>query len=629
MVEQQTIINNTENIKVVYNKNDFSFNVETPNKVWCQKKDFKPYVDISYNDEIHRLYFENAESITHKSFETGIGRGIKCLLSNFKIGKEEIELCFEISIWIDNIYEDIHFELIPINEVQGIIEKIVWPGPFDFKKKEKNNYTVIPMMLGCIIPNNWAKEVHPMENGRYYTRGAYMPWWGQVEDNNGYIAIAETPWDGGYELVHPAGGETNIASVWYPSLGEIGYNRKIKYSFMDECDYNRLCKVYKKYVKQQKGIVTLEEKAIQNPNINQLIGSPVIHSFIYNHTEPSSDIYDREHPENNDVLVSFNERVNQLKELKEKGVEKAYLHLDGWGKRGYDNLHPDVFPPCKQAGGWQGMKYISDTCKELNYIFAIHDQYRDYYLDAETYNKEHAIHNSDNNITVEAEWAGGNQTFLCTQLAPYYVKRNFETQKKNGIELNGAYLDVFSVVTLDECYHQEHRMSRKQCMEKRRECFNYVSSEKILISSEECVDWALPNMDLVHHSPMALTVPLDGWDYTGDAIGIPVPLYTLVYHECLVVPWALKKGGWGLPTSQDGFLYALLNGGTGYLDIEADTAQIEKNKIVCKLHEKIAKKEMVRHEFIDGSLTKQRSVFSDGTMVEVDFENDTYSIGEK
>ncbi|WP_113676067.1 DUF5696 domain-containing protein [Vallitalea guaymasensis] len=306
------------------------------------------------------------------------------------------------------------------------------------------------------------------------------------------------------------------------------------------------------------------------------------------------------------------------------GIDKAYVHLDGWGKMGYDNQHPDVLPPCEKAGGYKGMKELSDTCKSLDYIFATHDNYRDYYFDAETFDENQAVLNENGNVDMEATWAGGKQTYLCTTFAPYYVKRNFELLKNNGIELKGSYIDVFSVVELDECFHEEHKMSKKDCMDKRTECFNYVSSEGILTSSEEGCDWAIPHMNLVHHAPHALYPNID----TGRSRGIPVPLLNLVYHECIIIPWTLSKGGWGIPVPQDGFLYALLNGGVGYLSIEADKEEIERNKIVCQLSDRVAMCEMVvSHEFLDETCNKQKTVFSDGTFVEVDFDNDQYKIG--
>ena len=53
---------------------------------------------------------------------------------------------------------------------------------------------------------------------------------------------------------------------------------------------------------------------------------------------------------------------------------------------------------------------------------------------------------------------------------------------------------------------------------------------------------------------------------------------------------------------------------------------IERCKVVSDLHEKIAKCEMVRHDMVDGNPMVQRTTFSDGTKVTVDFEKQTYVI---
>ena len=76
----------------------------------------------------------------------------------------------------------------------------------------------------------------------------------------------------------------------------------------------------------------------------------------------------------------------QLRELKAKGLERVLVLVSGWPHLGYDRQHPDSLPPPEQAGGWNGMKQLIDTCREIGYPVVFHDQYRDYYLDAPSYN---------------------------------------------------------------------------------------------------------------------------------------------------------------------------------------------------------------------------------------------------
>ncbi len=68
----------------------------------------------------------------------------------------------------------------------------------------------------------------------------------------------------------------------------------------------------------------------------------------------------------------------------------------------------------------------------------------------------------------------------------------------------------------------------------------------------------------------------------------------------------------------------------GYFDEAAAEThldeEIERYQIVEKLQERIVKCEMVRHEFLDNDWQKQRTTFSDGTTVTVNFHNNSYQI---
>lgn len=88
-----------------------------------------------------------------------------------------------------------------------------------------------------------------------------MPWYGQIKNGAGYIAIASTPWNGGVWLEHPAGGPyTHIGTWWEPSLGKMDYRRCMEYVFADNCDYNELCKIYRNYVKDKGLLLRLRKK---------------------------------------------------------------------------------------------------------------------------------------------------------------------------------------------------------------------------------------------------------------------------------------------------------------------------------------------------------------------------------
>ena len=117
-------------------------------------------------------------------------------------------------------------------------------------------------------------------------------------------------------------------------------------------------------------------------------------------------------------------------------------------------------------------------------------------------------------------------------------------------------------------------------------------------------------------------------------------MFSLVYHDCVVVPWMMER----MSDSEDYMLYALLNGGAPYLIRDPAYPGIDgaftpkyripleeavaRSRVVSRLHERVADQRMVRHEFLDGDLQRQRSIFADGTQVEIDLREGAYRILE-
>lgn len=598
--------------------------------------------------EKETIPFSRWQEIGHEKFVSGVGKGIR---SSYRmLDGEEESYSFETSVWVEEMEEDwcagsgkggklygrVHFEWIPICEEGLDVKEVRWPGCMEFEEPSPQWQTLVNEGQGLLIPNNWKIQAGaPAFNGRFLTAGSYMPWYGQIKNGAGYIAIASTPWNGGVWLEHPAGGPyTHIGTWWEPSLGKMDYRRCMEYVFADNCDYNELCKIYRNYVKDKGLFVTLAEKMIRVPAIKKLVGCSIMHCGIKTNVNPESDFYDKTDPEKNNHVTSFTVREMQMGNLRKMGVKKLFLHLDGWADPGYDNKHPDYRNACKEAGGWEGMKDLVNTVHRCGFLFGIHDQYRDYYLDADTFDEEYAVRLTDGTIPKHKRWAGGPQTYLCGTQAPYYVKRNFQDLFRHGIKLDGAYLDVFTCNEGDECDNPRHRMTRRECYEYRKQCFDWLLARGIMTSSEEVSDWSMQSLIFCHYAPYAFMLKAPGTPREG----IPVPLFNLVYHDCVLEPWMMDKPD----GSEDMMGYALLNAGMPYLIRDGayentdgsftDSSgmgieeMIARCKVVQELHEKLAFCEMTRHELLDDTGKKQRTVFSDGTCVSVDLETGEYEI---
>ena len=618
--------------QIKFNEKTLAFVIQYHGQDWESGKDFCPYIEF----EKGTVHFTDAKKIEHKPWKTGIGEGVLSHYEGFELEGKDLNLTFETIVWTEYATGDVMFEWVPLSVETETIKSVYWPGYMEFEENKDSWYTLLNWQQGIVIPNTWDVETEKVVfDGFMGTAGAYMPWFGQIRDRVGYIAICETPWNAAYYAKHPAKGPyTHVGMRWEPSLGKMNDRRVMRYKFNNDCDYNDLCKEYRAYSIEKGKFRSLEEKAVRNPSINQLIGSAFLHKGIKTQVKTNSEFYDPEFPDKNNNLTPFAVRTKEIKEIHDMGVEKVYLHLDGWAEPGYDNQHPDYTPACAEAGGWKDMKELADTMHECGYLFGIHDQYRDYYHDAETFDENFACRLADGTIPGHARWAGGPQTYLCGTQAPYYVKRNFKKIEDNNIKLDCAYLDVFTCNEGDECTHPWHKMTRRQCYEYRNACFNYLLSKNILSSSEEVNDWAIPSLVFCHYAPYDFMLAKPGTPKRG----IPVPLFNLVYHDCVIEPWMMDK----VSKEEDYMLYALLNGGAPYLvrdgayqntdgsfsgGVEISMKeQIERCKVVSDLHEKVAKCEMISHELVDGNINVHRTIYSNGTVVTVDFEKQTYDI---
>lgn len=619
------------NTTLTLDESTLRFHVSTHGIDWHWTEDYIPRLQTAQGT----VPFSSASVITHRLLKTGFGEGIVSHYEGFSLDGRDSGLAFDTLVWIEAVSESVYFEWIPLAEDSLSITEVFWPGCFAFDEKREDWYTLLNLQQGLLIPNSWDVPLPDLPfDGRMCTSAAYMPWFSQIKGRSGYLAICKQPWDAAYYASHPAGGPyTHVGIRWLPSLGKMHTRRTMRYSFLPDCDYNTICKCYLSYVKEKGSFRSLKEKRAKAP-VEKLIGTAFVHTGIKTQVMPDSRFFDPEAPDKNNRLTSFETRTAQIRHYHDDlKVERLYLHLDGWAQPGYDNQHPDYLPACLEAGGWEKMKELADTIHSFGYQFGIHDQYRDYYFAAPSFDASFGTLLPDGTLPEHSNWAGGRQTYLCAVNAPFYVKRNFTEIKKNGISLDCAYLDVFTCNEPDECCHPHHMMTRRECLDYRSQCFEYLLSKGILPSSEEATDWSIGSLVFCHYAPYDFMMRQPG----SPRIGIPVPLFNLVYHDCLIIPWMMEKY-----PDEDLMLYALLNGGAPYFIRDgayADTdgsfrghillsemEMAERCSIVTGLHKKIAECEMLSHAFIDGQISRQKTTFSNGITVEINLDTQKYVI---
>jgi hypothetical protein len=612
----------TDKINIVFDPARWDFTLTIKNENWHISK--KPYLLIEGD---RKLSFEEAKC-EHHEYKTGVVNGV---YAEYTFDKEVTDLKVVTHMSVETTDGRLHFDARVENDKLMEVKQFNFPGAFSLNAEKGKGYTVFPVGMGALIPAKDETAIYGIGGGdSVYSRSMYMPFYGQMRNGSGYMAVYETPYDAKHYLEHIPDGDTTVEPIFIESLGKISYKREMIYDFYEECTYVSIAKSYRNYIGAKGLFVTLNEKAEKNPAIKRMYGMARIDEMVKINVKKGTKHYNTEDESQNQKLRTFDDIYENMKLLQGNGMKEAYVDIRGWCCDGYDHKHPDPFPIAPDAGGEEGFVRLQKKCTEMGYIFGVHDQYRDYYYDGDSFGFGSATLQPDGSYPYCNIWHGGEHTMLCAKLAPAYIKRNFDTFERMGAKIEGAYLDVFSIAELDECMDPDHAMTREQCAQYRREGLHLLNARGIITSSEEVIDCILPSIPMTDHALYLVLPTKDGKGRFEKAKGIPIPLFSLVYHECVIIPFMSRstpnETAYGIPAGEAPIVHGALNGGTMFIQEYDDIYNLMKAKEVLELHKRVATLEMVNHEFIDGNIRCQRSEFSDGTKVEIDLDDSTFNI---
>ena len=408
-----------------------------------------------------------------------------------------------------------------------------------------------------------------------------------------------------------AGGKTLLAPApWHYSIkGKFGAPRTVRYSFAEGGGHVALCKHYRNYIQENGLFKALRERMKQKPHLARLAGAP--------------DVWGRSD-------------LKFCREAKAAGIDRLLVN------------------------GGQSAK-DTEAIKALGYLIGCYDNYEDAF---EGDNGHMGDFKTDADAVVRANgelmkaWVThGNPpkqfmkrcTALFEKVASTWIPRDLEKHPYNA-----RFLDVTPACSLVECYSDRHGLTRSEDREARRRLAQYVGNNLNLVLGGEHGRWW--GADLFDYwEGMQSGNPFYSWPagYVGEKIpqtreeigqrylewGLGekhrYPLWELVFHDCVVSTWYwgdstghLRQAAPELGYKQDAFnvLYGTIplywnNREFSYRWDQPDTRErlLESYRNTCKLHEQIAFAEMVSHEFVTRDRAVQKSTFSDGTQVWVNF----------
>ncbi len=211
------------------------------------------------------------------------------------------------------------------------------------------------------------------------------------------------------------------------------------------------------------------------------------------------------------------------------------------------------------------------------------------------------------------------------------------------------FIDTTAASPWRECYSTNHPMTRTDSRQQRMRLLDCVSREfKLVTGSETGIDAAVPDVDYFEGmlSLAPYRVPDAGrnmqriWDKPPERVAkfqlgqaYRIPLWELVYHDCVVAQWYWGDYNNKLPTLWDKRdLFNVLYGTPPMFMFNARLWKAEKARFVqsyrntCPYVRAAGYSEMLDHRFLTPDRNVQQTVFSNGMTATVNFGEEPYRL---
>jgi hypothetical protein len=484
-----------------------------------------------------------------------------------------------------------------------------YPYPF---ATEPGDRLVVPMNEGISFPVE-DTTIEPFRLIAYGGHGICMAFWGVTDDQRGHAVIIETPDDAAIRLQRQDG-RLSIAPEWDAQRGQFGYTRKLRYVFFDQGGHVAIAKRYREYARQKGLFKTLAVKRAENPNVDLLMGAV----NVWNWDQKPEEL---------------------VKEMREAGIERIL-----WSR----------------GGSAESIRKLN----EMKVLTSRYDIYQDM-MDPEKFPQLRYVHGDwttaawpkDIILKADGDWQKGwgiegkNGGWfycgvICDRQALTYARERIPADLATRPFLC-RFIDTTTAAPWHECYHTNHPMTRTESREWKMKLLEYVSRDmKLVTGCETGHDAAVP---FLHYFEGMLSlgpyrVPDAGRNMQRIVDEVPervarfqlgqayrLPLWELVYHECVVAQWYWGDYNNKLPALWDKRdLFNVLYGTPPMFMFDRKLWQAQKQRFVqsyrntCPHVRAVGYEEMTDHRFLTPDRNVQQTAFANGTTITVNFGNTEY-----
>ncbi len=493
---------------------------------------------------------------------------------------------------------------VEVPQIGEDIPSLVFPPPIE------SDALVLPMKQGRLV----REPLNRFEHRVYRYAGCHlkMRWFGGLRGDSGWMCIVED----GYPDAGMVQAGMWAAPLWLKSLGRWDGPRRLRYRFV-EGGYVGLAKKFRAWAKDHGLFKTLEQKIEEVPAVGKLIGGRNLH-FMVGWTFRRSRFDEVWTPVPDDLegreegvvpQITFRQAADIIEDAKKLGMERGVFSYHGWINGGYDETHPDIWPPEPALGT---VEELQQLCRpEGPFTACLHDNYQDIYAQSSSF-PAGTCRMRDGEPLPGGFWRGGQAYILNSRHALGRARRNWEKIKTLGVE--NMYSDTLTAEILKQSYEEGDTQSRAEDLEWKRRTMEFFKEQGLIFSSEDGCDFGVPYLDSAPHGKHTRTP------------GESVPLWALVYNDCVVG----FRGG--PPRDPEQFRlrclenvlwgWALVFGGFTAENWPQHRDAFTESLYVDEWHGRIGTDEMVNHEYLTDDWLVEKTEWSSGCAAVVNFADE-------
>ncbi|MBL7044563.1 MAG: carbohydrate binding domain-containing protein [Pirellulaceae bacterium] len=519
-------------------------------------------------------------------------------------------LAGDATIALSDKQPELSIELSADGEFEG---RIAFPPPL---VTEPGMTLILPVNEGISYPVD-DETLPAMHYHLYGGHGLCMGWYGVIDGEQGVLTIVDTP-DDATVRIQRLDGRLTLAPEWQPQKGRFGYARRLKYVFFDRGGYVAMCKRYRRQREQLGLVKTLAQKREQNPDVDKLIGAV-------------------------NVWCWDRDSVGICRELQQAGIKRIL-----WSNRG----QPETI----------------QQMNEMGVLTSRYDIYQDT-MNPENFPKLRGIHGDwtssawprDLMIGANDDWVRGWRVMgkdgnwypcgvLCDRQAVDYARKRIPEELKTH-PYQSRFIDTTTASPWRECYHPDHPMTRSESREWKMKLLQFISDDCGLVTGSETGHEA--SVPHVHYFEGMMSlgpyrVP-DAGRKMGEILDeVPervakfqtghfyrLPLWELVYHDCVVAQWYWGDYNNKLPKVWDRRdLWNALYGTPPMHMFKRRQWQEQKGRFVQSYRKAttVARatgySEMLAHRWLADDHSVQQTEFAGGVTVTVNFGDRPYQLSD-